>query len=280
MSVIYLGTGWSRTAVGECENGVIYKGTGWNRTPIGAYDHKYIYQSASSWSQTLIGEYENGIVYQGNGASRTQVGCYNQSIVYSATSGWSRTAVGEYTGSPVCAAVLLLFPELQNHSITATAQTVQKQRPAQETNPFGSMFPLWPILAIPAGIILVLTLVYHMYFTVQWGWANYAMFLTSLFSFIASNLILYRFYKKSTNISSFIKNLIPMGLFASAGIGTIVVFIIYLAEQIYLSSLNFGYFLLGFIIAPVDVVIYAVPFAIGELLVLLIIRYALNKSHL
>ena len=69
MGTIYHGTGWSKTAIGECDGGTIYKGTG--------------------WSKTAVGEYDNGTIYEGTG--------------------WNKTAVGEYDISPAAAAALLLL---------------------------------------------------------------------------------------------------------------------------------------------------------------------------
>ena len=38
MGAIYSGRGWTRTQVGEYEDGNIYKGRGWGRTQLGEYE--------------------------------------------------------------------------------------------------------------------------------------------------------------------------------------------------------------------------------------------------
>ena len=259
MGNIYYGSGWGKSVVGSCEDGIIYKGTGWSRERIGSYDNKYIYQGDSNWSQIEVGCYEDGIIYAGTGWGRSVIGSYDDGVAYSGT-GWSKDRIGEYDGSPAGAAALLLFSELQNEKAPVPLP------------------PFPALLASIFGVVLLLLLVYHMYFTVKWKWANYAMFFTSIVSFVVTNIVLYNSGKEAKSLSEFRSELLQEGLSGFLGIGLLIAFIIYLVEQIVLKTLNFWMFLLGFIIAPVNFLIYAFPFLAAETIILLIAKTALQKK--
>ena len=288
MGNIFYGSGWSKTIVGFCENGVIYKGSGWDRTQIGTYDDKYIYRGTSGWSQTIIGRYENGIIYSGSGWDTTQIGSYDQGIIRSGSSSWNCTVIGEYDGSPAGAAALLLFSELQNtppptgqgsDNTANPPSRTNRECPANTPDPFSGCITFLPeALGILIAIILLVYLVYVMYFVVEWRWASYAMFIDSIVSFVISNIILYCCYKKAPGNPDFQKDLVSSGLGILVAIGLTVSFIIYIIEQLILESLTFGMFLLGFIIAPVNFFIYAIPFLIVDAVILFIVKIILKKG--
>ncbi|MBE6798604.1 MAG: hypothetical protein E7525_02345 [Ruminococcaceae bacterium] len=282
MGNIYCGTGWNKTLVGEYDNGMIYVGTGWSRTAIGEYDSGAIYQG-TGWSKTAVGEYDGGTIYQGVGWSKTAIGGYDGGTIYQGT-GWSKTAIGEYGDSPAGAAALLLFPELQRAIPVGSNDTNdENNRNNKEHDPSPDPAPgcfgiFAKILAIIAGVILFLILVYHMYFTVSWKWANFAMFLTGFASFAVTNIvILSKIFKKTTAYSQAGESLIAKGLLLFLVIGVLIAFIIYIIEQLIVGKLTIGMFLLGFIIAPVNFIVYAVPFAVVEFIVLLIVKLILKK---
>lgn len=282
MGVIYLGSGWSRTPVGEYENGIIYACTGWNKTQIGAYDGNTLYRATSGWSRTPVGVYEDGIIYSGTGWNKTQVGAYDSGTIYAATSGWSRTEIGSYDFGPAGAAALLLFPELQRDERLAEtvdpdcdrSTTGNSSRQDKDASPLP---PFLPIIFSVAGVVLFAVLVYHMYFTVKWKWASYAMFFTSLLSFIATCFIMRKTFTKNSSATESRQDLISNGLTCFVTIGVVISFIIYIIEQVVTESLTFGMFLLGIVIAPVNYIVYAFPFAVLLLIILFITKAIIKR---
>ena len=182
------------------------------------------------------------------------------------------------------AAALLLFPELQRdeRSVASVDLDCNRSATGNSSSQEEDILPLPPFLPIifsVAGVILFLLLVYHMYFTVEWKWASYAMFFTSLLSFSATCFIMRKSFAKSKDVEEFYRDIIPNGLTCFATIGVVISFIIYLVEQIVVESLTFGMFLLGIIIAPVNYIVYAFPFAVLLLIILFIIK-AILKKHI